>query len=287
MRRVCGVLAVVATVLSTAGVVVARSGPVGAATCTLTGTGATITRNLGTRRYALHVPANLTGTSVPLLIDLHGDYEPVGYEEMLSGWSTYADSHNFIVAYPVGTGMWASWDWAHGSADVTFLRNVVADISATWCIDPHHVHAAGISNGALMTARLACDAADLFASVDVHAGADPTIPSPTAWFGSTCTPSRPIALAITSGLFDPISSYVVNVNTRDQWLARNGCPTTGVAESGVVVEAIHYKPCSAGVELLWRVYPQSHNWPINQLFSADADDLHNRVWNLFQNNPLP
>src|SRR2546425_722024 len=93
--------------------------------CTLIGTGTTISRTIGTRSYAVHVPTNLTGTSVPLLVDLHGDYEPVVYEERFSGWSAFADTHNFIVAYPVGTGMWASWDWGQGSADVAFLRSVV------------------------------------------------------------------------------------------------------------------------------------------------------------------
>jgi polyhydroxybutyrate depolymerase len=280
-------LIVVLALLATLGVAGSAPNPVAASGCTLSGTGTTVTRTVAGRSYALHVPSTLTGTSVPLLVDLHGDYEPVTYEESLSGWSTFADAHNFIVAYPVGTGVYASWDWGQGSADVAFIRGVVADISATYCIDPHHVHAAGISNGGGMTSRLACDAADLFASVDIHAGVDATIPSPTQWFGSACTPSRPIAVAITFGVFDPASSYAVNLQMRGQWLTRLGCPTTGTSESGVLVEAIHYTPCSAGVEVLWRVYPQTHNWPINQPFAADANDLHARVWDLFTRNPLP
>jgi polyhydroxybutyrate depolymerase len=138
-----------------------------------------------------------------------------------------------------------------------------------------------------MSLRLACDAPDLFASIHAHAGGDPIIPSPTAWTGSTCTPSRPIGLAITQAIADPASPYAAALVTRDNWLARDGCPTTGTSESGVLIEAITYKPCAGAVEVLWRVYPQSHHWPVNHPLANDADDIHNRVWGLFARNPLP
>ncbi len=289
MGKRIGALALSAlAVVTTLGVVGAP--PSSAAECTLSGPGTTVTKTIAGRSYLLHVPANLTGPSVPLVLGLHGYGEPVAFEESQSGWSTYADTRNFIAAYPVGLARFPfvpSWDWAQGSVDVAFLRSVVADIASTYCIDPSRVHASGISNGALMALRLACDAADLFASVHAHAGGAPLNPSPTAWTGSDCTPSRPIGLAITQAIADPLSAYPAGVLTRNNWLTRNGCPTTGTAEPGVLVEAITYKPCAAGVEVLWRVYPQSHHWPVNHPFAADADDIHNRVLGLFERNPLP
>ena len=281
---------VVLLALCTSIVSIARAKQASANSCTLAGSGTTITRTLGGRTYLLHVPAHLTGASVPLLLDLHGYGEPTSIEESLSGWSTYADTHNFIVAYPAGRAQIPyvpGWDWAHGSADVAFLRSVVADVEATWCVNPRHVHVSGISNGALMSLRLACDAADLVASVHEHAGGDPIIPSPTAWLGSPCTPSRPIAVAITGGIADPLSPYPAGLLTLYQWLVRDGCAKTGAREPGVLIEAVTYKPCAAGVEILWRIYPQSHNWPVNQPFGADGNDVHDRVWSLFQRNPLP
>jgi polyhydroxybutyrate depolymerase len=290
IRRHRIVIAVLVAGLFSSLLGVVKASPAPAAGCTLAGRGETVGRTLGGRTYSLHVPANLTGTSVPLLLDLHGYGEPTTLEESQSGWSTYADAHNFIVAYPAGRAQIPyvpAWDWAHGSADVAFLRSVVADIEATWCVDPKHVHASGISNGALMSLRLACDAADLFASIHEHAGGDPIIPSPTAWLGSPCTPSRPIALAITGGIADPLSIYPAALLTLYQWLVRDGCPKTGTRESGALIEAVTYTPCAAGVEILWRIYPQSHNWPINQPLGADANDIHDRVWSLFLRNPLP
>ena len=43
----------------------------------------------------------------------------------MSGWSAYADAHNFIVAYPAGVPLIPfipGWDWGQGSPDVAFIR---------------------------------------------------------------------------------------------------------------------------------------------------------------------
>src|SRR4051812_6709870 len=99
--------------------------------CTLAPTNGTVTRVLGGRTYELHVPAGLTGQSVPLLITMHGLTSFGREHEYDTNWSPFADSHGFIVAYP--DGLAASWNFNQGSYDVTFLRAVAADISATWC----------------------------------------------------------------------------------------------------------------------------------------------------------
>ena len=66
--------------------------------------------------------------------------------------------------------------------------------------------------------------------------------------------------------------------------ARVTCCIAGGGPAGIM---LGFLLARAGVEVLWRVYPQTHNWPINQPSGADADDLHNRVWDLFTRNPLP
>lgn len=283
-RRLAAVFAAVAAFVSVTVITVSAPDAGGAPTgCSLAPTGGTITRPIGTRTYNLNVPAGLTGSAVPLLLSLHGNGEGVTIEESNSGWTPYAASRHFIVAYPAGTGTGLNWDYAQGSADVTFLRAVVADIAATWCVNPSRVHAAGYSNGAVMAERLACDASDVFASVAALAGSSPTYPTPTAPSGSPCTLTRPIAVGIFQGLFDPISSYVIGTMNRDEWIARNGCPATGTREPGVLLEAITYAPCTSGVEVDWRVYLQSHNWPIG----TDQADIHDRMWGLFTRNPRP
>jgi polyhydroxybutyrate depolymerase len=210
-----------------------------------------------------------------LLIALHGAAQHPRLHEKDTGWSDIAKAKSFIVAYP--STRQSTWDFAQGSEDVGYLRAVVQDISSVYCVDPHRVHAEGHSSGALMAARLACDASEVFASVAVYAGADPSLT------GSPCTPPRAIAVGIFHGNADAISLLPFAVQHRNNWLQRNGCPSTPKTEPNVVVEASVYGPCRSGVEVLWRIYQAGHLLPRG----ADKTDMTNRMWDFFMRNPLP
>lgn len=132
---------------------VAGTPPSGADGCSSQATDRTVTRQLGDRTYLLHVPEGLGGGPVPVLLSLHGMGQGAAPHEQETGWSGYAADHHFIVAYPEGVER--RWDFGAGSTDVDFLRAVVDDIAATWCVDRHRVHAEGYSNGAMMVERLA------------------------------------------------------------------------------------------------------------------------------------
>lgn len=244
--------------------------------CTLAGNGSTTTQTVaGFRSYNLHVPANLSGPTVPLLLSLHGVGSfPYG-QEYTSGWSAYADTHNFIVAYPAG--QYASWDLGSPSADVAFLRDVVASVSARYCIDPKQVYIDGGSLGGFMAQRAGCDSEDLFASVTSWAGGAPTT------FGA-CTLSRPVAVALFHGESDTTVSPAQGQQTRDEWVARNGCASTPISEGVSEGTLLRYIGCNAGVEVLWRTYPgQPHDYPTG----ARLDDLHDRMWAFHQVHRLP
>lgn len=253
--------------------------------CSLAPTAGTITRRLGTRSYLLRVPAGLKGPSVPLLLTMHGaGQEGTGLDsaaaiEGATGWDADAAAHSFIVAYPASAATRpTAWNATQNGPDVQFLRDVVADISATWCVNRKRVHATGHSSGAIMAERLACDAPDVFASVSAYAGASPVL------FGGPCAPRRPVSVGIFQGALDPVSSLGVGIANRDEWLTRNGCPLTPTTEPGVPLEASTYGPCKDGVKVVWRVYLlQGHNWPTG----ADNADIRNRMRALFEKNPLP
>ena len=132
-----------------------------------------------------------------------------------------------------------------------------------------------------MAARLACDAPDVFASVAVYAGVDPTLS------GSPCaqdhSAGRPIAIGIFHGIDDPISDFPLAIQHRDNWLRRNDCSSTPKTEPNVPVEASVYGPCKAGVEVVWRVYKAGHLWPTG----TDGVDITRRMWEFFLRNPFP
>jgi polyhydroxybutyrate depolymerase len=248
----------------------------GRADCTLAATSGTVGREAAGRAYHLNVPPGLSGPSVPLLLSLHGALQPYSLHERETRWSTLAATRHFIVAYPsAAAGL--VWDAAQGSGDVTYLRAVVEDIAATWCVDPRRVHVEGFSSGANMSARLACDASTVFASVAAYAGVSPS------FTGSPCAPDRPISVGLFHSDGDLISLFPLAVAHRDQWLRRNGCSATPVTEPGVPVEAAVYDQCRAGVQVVWRVYRGTHFWPANE----NRTDIADRMWSFFERNQLP
>jgi polyhydroxybutyrate depolymerase len=277
-RRCAVLLASLATLAVLAGPTAAPAAAQ-APGCGLDPTNGTVTRTLGDRTYELRVPQGLTGSEVPLLLSLHGFGSNGRQDEQFTGWSQFAASHNFIVAYPNGRGGPGSGSWdpySSTSPDVAFLRHVVDDISARWCVDPRRVHADGWSNGAVMSQRLACEAADRFASVTSYGGGTPTLGG-----GVPCNPSRPISVGLFVGQFDfTYGGLAQNVN---EWRAINSCSPTPVRTTDPHGTLDTYN-CVAGTEVLGRVVSNtSHNWPSG----AKGEDQRNRMWAFFQANPLP
>jgi polyhydroxybutyrate depolymerase len=254
--------------------------PSASAACGLTPTAGTVTKTLGSRTYNVNVPAGLTGTSVPLLLSLHGFGSTGSQDEQFTGWSPYAAAHNFIVSYPQArpSQYGGGWDpYTANSEDVAFLRNVVADISSQWCINPARVYVDGWSNGAVMSQRMACAAPDVFAASSSYGGGTPTM----AGFATPCQPSRPISVALFAGQFD--FTYAGLSQNASEWRAADNCSATAVhtVDSYGTSDAF---PCAAGTTLLTRVVSNtSHNWP----FGAQAEDQRNRIWSFFMANPRP
>lgn len=247
--------------------------------CTLTSTGGTVTRTLGDRSYLVHVPAGLSGPEVPLLLSLHGAGSNGSQDERFTGWSGFADARGFIVAYPnARSSTGGLWDpYAAGSPDVGFLRDVVRDVSARWCIDPRRVHVDGWSNGAVMSQRAACDAADLFASVSSYAGGTPTLGGAAA----PCRPSRSISVALVVGMLDP--AYTGLALNTSEWRGYDACDATPARTSDTYGMTDTYS-CAAGTEVISRsLFASSHEWPSG----AAGEDQRNRLWTFYEANRRP
>lgn len=129
------------------------------------------------RVYRLYRPRALSrGNRVPLVVVLHGGFGSGAQAEYAYRWNDHADTHGFVLAYPDGIGH--SWNAGNccgpavreGVDDVGFLTALLDEVSATEGVDPHRVYAAGISNGAMMAYRLACDRPGRLAAVGAVAG---------------------------------------------------------------------------------------------------------------------
>ncbi len=160
------------------------------------------------REYLLRVPAGRT-TPRPLVISLHGGGGHANGVDEQSGWGALADREGFVLAYPEGIGK----SWNDGRADtpsasvkenvddVGFLAALIEDVAKRAPIDPRRVYVNGISNGAFMSARFACERAGMIAAIGLVAG---TIGPDVL---ASCKPARALSVIAFSGTMDPIVPY--------------------------------------------------------------------------------
>jgi polyhydroxybutyrate depolymerase len=152
------------------------------------------------RSYLVHVPRSYRGGSTPLLIALHGGGGNADFQADDSKYRlvTKSEQSGFIAVFPNGysrfpNGVLATWNAGTccGGAeknnidDVGFLREVIRRVETQARIDPKQVFMTGMSNGALMSWRMACEASDLIAGIAPVEGTDNT---------GHCAPSRPVAV---------------------------------------------------------------------------------------------
>jgi poly(3-hydroxybutyrate) depolymerase len=159
------------------------------------------------RAYDLHVPNGISSASPrPLVIDIHGFTQTKEDQARRTDFKSLSDSNGFIVAYPQGIDN----QWNAGDAiflgnpnidDVAFMRALVADVAGKVRIDHSRIYATGHSNGSMLSHRIACEAADLFAGIAGMAGG-----LQFSNFGD-CRPSRPISVKMYHGRYDTIVPY--------------------------------------------------------------------------------
>ena len=137
------------------------------------------------RSYNLYRPALPKGEEVPLMIVLHGGLGNANAIEATTGMNTVAFSNGFIVAYPEGTEG-ESYElkdrrtWNAGGCcgpavrwnidDVGFISAMIDDIAGRHPIDSDRVYVTGMSNGAMLAYRLACEIPEKVAAIIPVAG---------------------------------------------------------------------------------------------------------------------
>jgi polyhydroxybutyrate depolymerase len=173
-----------------------------------------------------------------------------------------------------------------GIDDVGYVRAVVADLGTHIAVDAKRVFASGFSNGAAMSQRLGCEAADLVAAIAPASGEN-------QFALAGCAPSRPVAVLDLHGTLDKCWPYAggnggciepdlyVSVDTTlAGWASRNGCnatptltplaPLAGVNDGTSVVRH-DYAGCVAGGALAHlEVVGNGHYWPGGYVYASGA-----------------
>lgn len=235
------------------------------------------------RGFIVHVPQTYRADRpVPLVLALHGGggSMQVMARDRLYGLVSQSEASGWIVVFPNGFsrlgGKLATWNAGlccgaardSGSDDVGFLRAVVAQVQQRLAIDPQRVFATGMSNGGMMSYRLACEASDVFRAVAAVAGTDGT---------ADCRPGRPVPVfhihakdddrvlfnGGSGSASDTHADFVSVPATVDRWARLNAChgPAQRVLERpGVVCEV--RSGCADGAEVRLCVTDTGgHAWP--------------------------
>lgn len=167
------------------------------------------------RTYLLHVPRTNRRRRMPLVLVLHGGNGSADQIRQATEMNHEADRRGMIVAYPNGLGWFsnkeATWNAGpccgapalHGTDDVGFVRELIAQLGTTLPIDQRRVYATGFSDGGRMVYRLACELSDKIAAVAPVSGAIPD---------TTCHPSFAVSLLAVHGTADDVLRYAGGVD---------------------------------------------------------------------------
>ena len=257
------------------------------------------------RTYRLYVPKSLPAGPVPLVVLLHGGFGTGPGAARQGRWDEAARRERFVTVAPDGISR--AWNaggccgppMRRGIDDVGFVLAVLDDVARQVIIDQNRVYATGISNGGMMTYRLACEASDRFAAM---------APVSSTLMLTGCAPARPLSLLHVHGLADrnvpfdggaPTKSFQRNPPdyppVRDGiavFTAKDGCSAKPAVTHDGKVTTERWRGCDAGtaVELI-TISDGGHSWPGGRRMAkilyppSDALDATAVIWKFFAAHP--
>jgi polyhydroxybutyrate depolymerase len=255
-----------------------------------------------TRTYLIHRPEEYDGkTPLPLVLVLHGATQSAAGIERMSGMSAKADKENFLVAFPAGTsrsGLVPTWNagaccgyaLTNKVDDVGFLRALIDRLEHDYTVDRKRIFVTGISNGGMMSYRLACELADRIAAIAPVEGAQDL----------ECRPSEPVSVIVFHGTADllvpykggrtpfqigPVRNDAPAISTVAFWVKQDGCSATPKHEETSQLRVDAYSGCRDGAGVaLYTIQGGHHMWPGTRLSRNDvpATDI---MWSFFAAHP--
>lgn len=272
------------------------------------------------RTYRIHIPSSHDKSKpMPLVIALHGGGGTGEKMEKhtLGGFNSLSDKEGFVVVYP--DGIEKHWNDGRGKVqyrahrekidDIGFISALIDDLVKRQNIDNKRIYVTGISNGAMLSNRLACELTGRITAIAPVAGNMPYDLAPH------CSPSKPISVLMISGTKDPMMPWeggeisfgrlrfgrvLSLMETIKFWVAHNQCLPTPVItwepdkdpQDGTRVRKEIYSHCKAGTEVvLYAIEGGGHTWPGGSQYMPERSvgktsrdiDANEVIWSFLKN----
>lgn len=268
------------------------------------------------RMYRVHVPQSYSPAHpAPLLLSFHGGGGDMDHQadDHHYGQITKSEAEGFIAVFPNGysrlpSGRFATWNAGTCCAlardrqvdDVGFVRAIIANVTRQLNIDRRRIYATGMSNGAMMAYRLACEMSDTFQAIAAVAGTDNTL---------HCTPAQPVSVLHLHAQNDDrvlfnggagqqfrdtstVANFVSVPATVSKWVGLNGCsPAPQRVRTTPDAYCDLYAQCrgKANVELCV-TETGGHSWPGGTKLrgsepASQALSANDVMWTFFNSRP--
>ena len=228
------------------------------------------------REYYIYEPSTAQ-ESPPLVFLLHGFTGSALGISSYSGMNALADEHGFVVCYPQGTSdqngdnFWNVGYNFHDDIsvdDVSFIVSLAGYLQSEYGYDASNTFVSGMSNGAEMSYKLACEADGLFNAIAPVAG---------TMFGvswGSCSPG-PVPVLEIHGTNDNVTLWDGDYNdtywgpypgTEEVigfWAENNDCTSNeDIFLNGMGTIKHRYFDCAGNAEVwLYEVVGGGHDWP--------------------------
>lgn len=236
------------------------------------------------RFYRMYIPKSYRADqATPMVISLHGGGGNMNYQatDEYYSWLSKSEQTGFIAVFPNGysrfrDGKLGTWNAGiccgpardKNSDDVGFIKAMIAEIKTRFNIDAKRIYANGMSNGGMMSYRLACELSDTIRAIAAVAGTDGTLQcSPTK-----ATPifhihaqddDRVLYNGGSGSASDTHADFVSVPKTVEKWVKMNQCtaePKKVLQVSGAYCEV--YSGCRERTEVkLCVTETGGHSWP--------------------------
>jgi polyhydroxybutyrate depolymerase len=224
-----------------------------------------------------------------------------------TGFTALAAREGFVAVYPDGVGgRWNDGRVPGGRDDVGFVRVLLDSLGRELDIDRRRIFATGISNGAMLAHRLACEVPGVLAAIAPVAGALP------AAVAERCGAALPVSVVGFQGTADRFMPYAGSATLRGGpvlgavesasfWARAAGCsgpdapePPTDTVTDGTRLRRSAWSGCAEGREVvLYTIEGGGHTWPggpaaARRVGRASREiDATSTIWAFFQRHPRP